>query len=156
MVTFGEAVIYSAATGAARSAEGVGFMVTEWHRRTDGDLFVSLAGTVHRNRLALILLAAGAAQAGGRARDAAVTSSPARWIARNVEALRLFLASLSLPRLCSSDAGYRVITEVRQTARRRRRAPRLLRHRLAHRDILRPDMVCIQVRQSPPSVISVY
>lgn len=131
-------------------------MVMPRRHHTDGDLLVGLAASLHRNRLALILLAAGAAQAGSRARDAAVTSSPARWIARNVEALRLFLASLSLPRLCAPEAGYRVITQVQQTARRRRRAPRLLRHRLTHRDVLRPVMLCRQVHQLPPSVISVY
>jgi len=70
--------------------------------------------------------------------------------------LRLFLASLSLPRFCASDAGYRVITQVRQTARRRRRAPRLLRCRLDHRAVTRPDRASAQIRQRPPMVVSLY
>jgi hypothetical protein len=108
---------------------------------------------VDSNRLALVVFAANVAGAGSRARDAAIDSPAARWLARNARALRLFLLSLSLSRLCGRQAGYRAIEEMRRP-NRRRRAPRLLRHRLSRRAVTRVDRAAAMVRERPRYVVS--
>lgn len=96
------------------------------------DLLVSLAQLLHRNRLALVMLAANVGLVGARAREVAAGSAPARWLARNAHAIRLFLASLPLLLRCVPQAGYRAIRAERGPFRRRH-APRLLLSRLNRR-----------------------
>jgi hypothetical protein len=134
-------------------AERTSAITTQLDRHRQGDLLVGLANLVESNRLALVVLAANVAGAGSRARDAAIESAAARWLARNARAVRLFLLSLSLPRLCGGRAGYRAIEAVRRPIRRRR-APRLLRHRLDQRAAVRVDRALGMVRERPRFVVS--
>lgn len=128
---------------------------TAIERRQEGDLLVTLAGLVHRNRLTLVMLAANLGLVGTRARDAAVTSAPARWLSRNATALRLFLASLSILLRAFEQPGYRAIQDVRRPYRRRR-APRLLRHRLDRRTGARTVLAVGTMRHMPPYVVSLF
>ena len=103
---------------------------------------------LERNRLALVVLAANLAVVGNRARGAAAGLPPARWLARNAQALRFVLLILADLRCRPSQAGYRAIQAARRPFRRRR-APRLLRHRLDHRAVLRVVRSFGQVRERP-------
>jgi hypothetical protein len=108
---------------------------------------------VESNRLALVMFAANLAGAGTRARDAAIELPAAKWIARNARAIRLFLLSLTLTMRCARQAGYRAIDAMRRPIRRRR-APRLLRHRLDRRAATRVDRALGMVRERPRYVVS--
>ncbi len=112
------------------------------------DLIVSLAQLLHRNRLALVMLAANVGLVGARAREVAAGSAPARWLARNAHAIRLFLASLPLLLRCVPQAGYRAIRAERRPFRRRH-APRLLHIRLDRRVSARVAHGERLVRQRP-------
>lgn len=111
-----------------RSLGGEGIVTISAADRTlpQVDLLVSLAQLLHRNRLALVVLAANVGLVGARAREVAAGSAPARWLARNAHAIRLFLASLPLLLRCVPQAGYRAIRAERRPFRRRH-APRLMR-----------------------------
>ncbi len=117
------------------------------------ELLLTLARLMRRNRLALLVLAASAGAAGARAREVAAGTAAARWLARNALALRLFLAAISALLSDSGPAGYRAIQAVRRPYRRRR-APRLLRHRLGLRAVFRVDRADALVRQRPKFVVS--
>jgi hypothetical protein len=108
---------------------------------------------VDSNRLALVVFAANVVGAGSRARGAATESALARWLARNARAVRMFLLSLSFSRLCGRQAGYRALEDMRRP-NRRRRAPRLLRHRLGRRATTRVDRAAAMVRERPRYVVS--
>ncbi len=118
-----------------------------------GDLRHGLASLVRRNRLTLLMLAASLAGAGSRACGAAVDTAAARWLARNAQALILFLQSLAILARCTGHAGYRAIQDS-QRPFRRRLAPRLLRHRLDHRAAIRVDRATGMVRERPRFVVS--
>lgn len=124
-------------------------ITTHLDRVRQADLLTALAILVQRNRPALVLLSANLALVGTRARGAAIGSKPARWLAKNAQALLLFLQSLSILQRCAGQAGYRAIRAARRPYRRRR-APRLLRHRLSHRALWprhrRPDGAATQRR----------
>lgn len=129
-------------------------MVTsQIERIPQSDVLLTLARLLQRNRLTLVVLANNAGAAGARARDAAAGTAAARWLARNALALRLFLAALSALLSDNLPAGYRAIQAVRRPYRRRR-APRLLRHRLGERAVFRVDRADAQVRQRPKFVVS--
>ncbi len=117
------------------------------------DLLVSLAQLLHRNRLALVMLAANVGLVGARAREVAAGSAPARWLARNAQAIRLFLASLPLLLRCVPQAGYRAIRAERRPFRRRH-APRLLHNHLDRRTTARlaRDQRLVRRRPSPAGV----
>jgi hypothetical protein len=134
--------------------ERIAAITTSHSRPRDADLLVNLANLVHRNRLAVILLVANLGAAGTRARDVAAATAAARWLSRNANAVRLFLRSLSILLRCAPQAGYRVIQDVRRPFRRRR-APRLLRHRLGRRASAGAVRAVVTMRRMPPSVASV-
>jgi hypothetical protein len=117
-------------------------------RQGQGDLLVGLSHLVQRNRLALVVLAANLAVMGGRARNAAVDTAALRWLARNAQALLEFLRSFSILQRCAGQAGYRVI-QARRRPIRRRRAPRILRHRLDRRNILPTSRSTGLLREGP-------
>lgn len=99
-------------------------------RARHADLVVGLADLIHRNRLALIVLAASLAS-GARHRARLVSSESAgaiQWLARNARSVREFIASLCWLRLCAGRAGYRALARAR-TPRRLSAAPRILRPR---------------------------
>jgi hypothetical protein len=118
-------------------------------------LLDGLAHLVESNRLTIVVLAANVAGAGSRARDAAADSPPARWLARNARALLFFLSTLSFLPRCAGRAGYQAIHAITRPYRRRR-APRLLRHRLDQRAVVRVDPALAMVRERPRTVVSLY
>jgi hypothetical protein len=122
-------------------------------RQREGDLLIALANMLERNRLALVVLAANVALVGSRAREAAADTPAARWLARNAQALRLFLQSLSIHGGFAGLAGYRAIRLARRPFRRHR-APRLLMHRLDERAVVRVDCTAGMVRERPRYVVS--
>ena len=128
-------------------------ITTQIDRQRQGDLVVGLANLVESNRLALVVLAANVAVIGNRAREAAAGSAAARWLARNARGVRLFLLSFSILRRCAGQAGYRAIQAARRPYRRRR-APRLLRHRLDQRAAVRVDRAAALLRERPRFVVS--
>ena len=140
-------------TTPARPTERTAPIATQLDRQRQGDLLVGLANLVESNRLALVVLAANVSVIGSRAREAAAGCAAARWLARNARGVRLFLLSFSILRRCAGQAGYRAIQAARRPFRRRR-APRLLRHRLDRRAADRVDRAAALVRERPRFVVS--
>jgi hypothetical protein len=95
-------------------------------RFPQGDLILGLLSLLERNRLALVVLAA-SLKTGARtkAREAYADSAAARWLARNAQLVRHFLASLAVLRTCAGRAGYRALGRA-QSLRRVFTAPRRL------------------------------
>lgn len=134
-------------------AERIAAIATQFDHLRQADLLANLGKLLQRNRLAVVVLAANLAGVGLRARDAAAELGAARWLARNAQALLLFLSSLSFLQRCAGHAGYRAIVAAGRPLRRRR-SPRLLRHRLDQRATVRVDRAQGMVRERPRSVVS--
>lgn len=113
---------------------------------------IDIARLVHANRLALLMFAANLLVAGGRARNAAAVSA-ARWLSGNGRTIRMLLVAFTLVARCAGQAGYRVIQAGRRPFRRRR-APRLLRHRLGRRVTIRVARLLSTVWERPRLAVS--